>query len=210
MIALDLFCGAGGASLGLHRVGFTIIGVDIEPQPDYPFSFVQADALKLPFDLRDFDLVWASPPCQAYTKSKTRAKVRKEHPKLIADVRKMLVSARAWVIENVPGAPLGGTMLCGGQFGLGAIGPDGKRRSLARHRLFETSWPILSPGCRCDRRQKIGVYGYPEGDVHGHGYKGRLVEWREAMEMNGKASSLAEAIPPAYSEWIGKNYLNWS
>jgi DNA (cytosine-5)-methyltransferase 1 len=215
-LALDLFCKAGGASMGLHRAGFDVIGVDIEPQPRYPFTFVQADALRPPFDLTRFAFIWSSPPCQAYTVSRTRAKVRKEHPDLVAPVREMLTAAGVpFVIENVPGAPLQtGIMLCGSMFGLGAIGDDGVWRQLARHRYFETSWPMLSPPCNCDSREKIGVYGNGGGwsnryDPNRRGYKGNVREARDALGMPwATIAELSQAIPPAYSEFIGRAALS--
>lgn len=211
--ALDLFCCAGGAGMGLHRAGFDVVGVDIRPQPRYPFDFVQGDALTYPLD--GFDFVWASPPCQRYSVSRSRAKVRKDHPDLIDPIRIRLQGTDAlWVIENVPGAPLrSGVLLCGSSFGLGARGDDGVWRGLARHRLFETSWPMLSPPCGCDRREKIGVYGNGGGWANRHdpdrrGYKGNVREAREAMGMPwATIAGLSQAIPPAYAEYIGRAAL---
>src|SRR5215813_8182926 len=97
---LDLFCGAGGASMGLHRAGFDVTGVDIKPQPRYPFKFVQADAMEYP--LEGFDFIWASPPCQRYTMAQNAAKNAEAHPDLIPALRYNLTgTATPWVIENV-------------------------------------------------------------------------------------------------------------
>jgi len=128
---LDLFCGAGGASMGYHLAGFEVVGVDIALQPNYPFEFHQADAMAFP--LSGFDAIHASPPCQAYTRmargllqSQGRAK---EHPRLIEPIRaRLLESGLPYIIENVEGAPLIRPIrLCGSSFGL----------DVQRHRLFE-------------------------------------------------------------------------
>src|SRR5215467_701837 len=125
---LDLFCGAGGAAMGYHRAGFDVVGVDIKPQPRYPFTFIQADAMTFP--LEGFDAIHASPPCQAYIRSGMYDKSR--HPDLLPPVRCQLERSDVpWVIENVPGAPMRVDLkLCGCMFGLG----------VARQRWFETSW----------------------------------------------------------------------
>ena len=113
MRLLDLFCGAGGAAMGYHRAGFEVVGIDIAPQPNYPFEFVQADAMEFPLD--GFDAIHASPPCQAYTALATG-----KHPRLIEPMRERLASSGVpWVIENVVGAPLRQpVLLCGSMFGL--------------------------------------------------------------------------------------------
>jgi len=105
MILLDLFCKAGGAAMGYHRAGFDVIGVDIEPQPNYPFEFVQADAIEyLIANGRQFDAIHASPPCQAY--SITQKLQGRKHPELIAPTRAALKHIGCpWVIENVPESP---------------------------------------------------------------------------------------------------------
>lgn len=217
MRALDLFCGAGGVSKGLADAGFDVWGVDIRLQPRYvhPGRFIQGDALNPPVRLADFDFIWASPPCQAYTVSRTRAKQRKVYPELIDPVRDLLASSgRPWVMENVPGAPLVPAFtLCGASFGLGATGDDGVFRQLRRHRHFETHIPMLAPSCACNRREKIGVYGNGGGwanrfDPDRRGYKGNVREAREAMGMDWcGVDGLSQAIPPAYAEFIGRAAL---
>ena len=131
--ALDLFCGGGGVSYGLALAGYEVVGVDLVHQKRYPFEFRQADALTYPLD--GFDLICASPPCQAYTSARH---IRgREHPRLIEAVRDWLASSGIpYIIENVVGAPLiNPVMLCGGMFGL----------KVWRHRLFEASFPVSQP-----------------------------------------------------------------
>lgn len=190
-LALDLFCGAGGAAMGLYRAGFDVVGIDIKRQPRYPFPFVQADALRPPVRLEDFDLIWASPPCQAFTVA--RVIHGREHPNLIPATRALLESGpAAWVIENVPNAPIRPDFkLCGSQFG---------ERRLRRHRWFETSWRgfDLVPPC-AHQKETVSVFGHG-----GHIYHG-VENWREVMGMAwADRDGLAQAIPPAYSEHIGR------
>jgi len=200
MRALDLFCGAGGASEGLRRAGFEVVGVDLEPQPRYPFTFHCADALTFPLD--GYDLIWSSPPCQAYSCGAGMNGTRHLHPDLIAAVRERMPSGIPWVIENImPAASRlrSPFMLCGAMFGLGVF----------RHRLFETSFPVLAPmhprhaGRIGDGRYHT-VTGHAGGSSRRDGWKGGTVkDWRRAMGIEWMTGDeLAEAIPPAYSEWI--------
>lgn len=224
MKALDLYCGAGGVSMGLHRAGFEVVGVDIRPQPRYPFTFIQADALNPPVSLADFDFIWASPPCQAHTALKTMHNA-KAHPDLIPATRAMLeASGKPWVMENVPGSPLKySILLCGTMFGLGCEDAE-----LRRHRLFETSSPLLAPKCQHGSRGVIGLYGghqrnrkrvrtigvYGEGcrdstRKHDKGHPDFNVEdGRRAMGIDWMTlAELCQAIPPAYSEFIAKELM---
>jgi DNA (cytosine-5)-methyltransferase 1 len=202
---LDLFCGAGGASVGYHKAGFDVWGVDVNPQPNYPFPFCQADALTFPLD--GFDVVHASPPCQAY--STTRTMHSNKHPELIEAIRnRLLSSGLLYVIENVPGAPLSNPIiLCGEMFGLRVI----------RHRLFECSLSVSQPKHLTHRKE--GRYGYDHGKwnrdgyylgVYGHGGgKGTTSQWGNAMGIGHHMTRLemAQAIPPAYTEYIGRQML---
>jgi DNA (cytosine-5)-methyltransferase 1 len=209
-LALDLFCCAGGAGMGLYRAGFDVVGVDIERQSRYPFPFVQADALRPPFRLTDFDFIWASPPCQAHTALRTMHNA-KEHADLIPATRAMLDAAGVlYVIENVMGAPLRNPiMLCGTMFGLGI--PEAELR---RHRQFETGpfyWSIPHGPCR-HRKRTIGVYGGGHGvSLHRHA-KGvpcfTAAQERAAMGIDWQTvDEMSQAIPPAYSEAIGRAAL---
>ncbi|MCB1466614.1 MAG: DNA cytosine methyltransferase [Rhizobiaceae bacterium] len=213
MRALDLFCGAGGASKGLMDAGFDVIGVDLAPQKHYPGAFIQVDVLKLPvMFLQMFDLVWASPPCQAHTQLKSLPGAKK-HLDLIPQTRALLQKAGVpYIIENVEGAPLiDPVTLCGTMFGLGI--PEAE---LHRHRIFETSFPVLTP--ECDHGLKPSVIGIYGGHVRNRqrreGSSNRGVadftpdQGRQAMGtpwMNLK--EMSQAIPPAYSQFLARQWL---
>lgn len=226
--ALDLFCGAGGATRGLQRAGFHVTGIDIKRQPRYCGDvFIQNDALETPVEcLKQYDFIWASPPCQAFTKLRWMPDA-KDHPNLIPDTRAMLqASGIPYSIENVEDAPLGESgyliMLCGTMFGLRT--PDG-RAELRRHRLFETSWSIpLRPACQHGARV-LGVYGGHRRDrcraitatgstPQTNTVKNRIRETfsideaRFAMGIEWMTMTcLSQAIPPAYSEFIGQEIM---
>jgi DNA (cytosine-5)-methyltransferase 1 len=205
---LDLFCGAGGAGTGYHRAGFEVVGVDLRPQPRYPFEFHQADALAFPLD--GFDAIHASPPCQGYS---TQTADRSRHPRLIGSVRDRICRAGApYVIENVEGARrelVDPVKLCGSLFGL----------DLRRHRYFETSFPVDAPACRhgwqTPRFRSLDVNMIRSGrlasvvGVHGHiNYAGEAELRRRAMGIDWMTNEeLVEAIPPSYSEFIGRALL---
>lgn len=206
--ALDLFCCAGGVSMGLHRSGFDVTGVDIKKQPRYPFKFIQADALDPPLKLSDFDFIWASPPCQAHVSLRWMHNA-KEHADLIPETRSLLASSGLpYVIENVPGASSLNTsiVLCGSMFGLGAEGA-----ALRRHRHFETNFPVLAPSCSHQKGGRvIGVYGGHGRDrrrtVNGQDFS--VAARRIAMGIDWMTGTeLSQAIPPAYSEYIGRAAL---
>lgn len=160
MKLLDLFCGAGGCAVGYHRAGFTeITGVDIRPQPRYPFTFVQGDAMEyLAAHGHEFDAIHASPPCQAFSATRHLPNVRTDrHVDLIGPSRAMLSSiARPYVIENVEGSPVGAAAgrwaisLCGLMFGLRVF----------RHRLFESNVLLLGQPHRPHGDRRIGVGGF--------------------------------------------------
>lgn len=206
---LDLFCGAGGAGMGYSRAGFDVVGVDIRPQPRYPFRFVQADALNPPFRLEDFDAIHASPPCQrwlSFTKAPwmSEASRNRERPDCLTPIVDILErSGLPFVVENVPTSPLKhSVILCGSMFGL----------RVRRHRKFATNW-WLAPGY-CRHREQgppIGVYGH--GGPKNPGGRGRRYKNRaEASAAMGgmewaSLGEIVEAIPPAYTEYIGRQLL---
>jgi len=204
---LDLFCGAGGAGMGYYRAGFEVVGVDIEPQPNYPFEFHQADAMTVPLD--GFDVRHASPPCQASAALTKGTNKGREYPQLIPGIRERLADAGGiTIIENVQGASVRrDATLCGEMFGLSVI----------RHRYFELSHPILVPPHPKHRGRVAGWrhgqrYDGPYFAVYGDGGgKGSLQDWQQAMGIDWMTDrlELAEAIPPAYTEWIGEQLLEY-
>ena len=221
--ALDLFCCAGGATRGLQLAGFHVTGIDIKPQPRYVGdAFIQADALKPPVDLRAFDFIWASPPCQAHTNLKVMWNAR-DHADLIPQTRDLLVSSGIhWAMENVPGSTLkGGFWLCGSMFGLGVQVYDGWWQ-LRRHRWFEASFRPLIPRCS-HHGATIGFYGDHARDRRRKpGVRDRGVDFADADRLAlGKAAmqmpwsdwhGISQAIPPAYAQFIGEHaiaYIKW-
>jgi DNA (cytosine-5)-methyltransferase 1 len=205
---LDLCCGAGGCSMGYYRAGFDVVGVDLDPQPNYPFEFHQADALTFPLD--GFDVIHASPPCQFYA---SLAK-SENHWRSIPPIRQLLVaSGLPYVIENIADARWdmrSPTKLCGSMFDL----------NVRRHRMFETTFPVMTQPCNHHWRNEIRAY---------YGKKGWLVWTPAAANLQKKGrkpilrgsvdeapadmgidwmtwDELREAIPPAYTEHIG-HYL---
>ena len=205
---LDLFCGAGGAAMGYNRAGFDVVGVDINPQPNYPFEFHQADALGGVLRnlgrrhwLTGFDAIHASPPCQAYSWSAKRWTAI-ERDDLVAPTRDLLRAiGLPYVIENVVGAPLDSPIrLCGEMFGLEVI----------RHRLFESNVPMVEPSHPKHRGTVqdgtyVTVAGHGGDNIKGRGgraakQKAMGIDWMTDVELN-------ESIPPAYTEWIGRRLL---
>lgn len=208
---LDLFC---GAAMGYHRAGFDVVGVDITPQRDFPFNFYCADAMTFPLEFKDLfgtfkpDIIHASPPCQAHSALR-HLYPEKDYPCFIAPTRERL---NAWggpyVIENVPGSPLENPiLLCGSSFGL----------KVRRHRLFESNTPL--EGLPCNHKAQgrpIDVSGTggrrinrrPD-DHGGNTNKPRNIsEAREAIGIDWATRyGISQAIPPAYTEWIGKQLI---
>lgn len=219
---LDLFCGAGGAAVGYHRAGFDeIVGVDIKPQPRYPFEFVQADAMQFLDDGfgEAFDAIHASPPCQGYSRLRFLPWLRdKAYPLLIEPTRSRLLSiGMPWVIENVEDAPVVGLMLCGQMFGL----------PVYRHRLFESSrfimgFPhekhrhVIGYGRRLNDRAKgtlnagssSGAWGTSQKIVTVAGGQFKKSDGSRALGIDWMSQlELRQAIPPAYTEYIGRELL---
>lgn len=203
-LILDLFCGAGGAAVGYYRAGFDVIGVDIEPQPHYPFTFIRDDALDINLD--GFDAIHASPPCQHYSDLAHRNGNAADWPDLIPAVRAKLQAARVpYVIENVEGAPLvDPIMLCGTMF---------PPLRVIRHRLFESNVDLHQPEhgphplvFTHDRRKAhYGQLNQDESFVQVTGGGNATVankaaamgiDWMTGRELN-------EAIPPHYTLWCG-------
>ena len=228
---LDLFCGAGGCSVGYDRAGFDVVGVDLEPHHDYPYAMRVGNALVVMehliaggqigfthkgtycfqtwFSLDDFAAIHASPPCPRYSVATPDAN-RDLHPDLIEPVRELLqASGLPYAIENVVGAPLETpVLLCGSMFELG----------VRRHRLFETNVPMLQPECEHRTQSQVwGVYGdhgdlrpvrRPDGTSRGN----KARDAAHAGEVMGidwmtRWDDLADAIPPAYAEFVGRQLM---
>jgi len=210
---LDLYCGAGGAAKGYQRAGFYVVGVDSSPQPNYcGDEFILADSLGI--DLSGYNAFHASPPCQAHsTIAKQNRSIRPDrynHPDLIAATRGRLVSTcKPYLIENVPGAPLlDPVLVCGSFFGL----------DIRRHRLFESNIALFGTPCchywqrprfrSLDRRKSTlsTVIG-----VHGHtNYTGEAELREVAMGIDWMTSAeLVQAIPPAYTEFLGNQLIKF-
>lgn len=194
---LDLFCCQGGAGMGYSLAGFEVVGVDIQPQPRYPFDFHQGDALEFAAKYgSDFDAIHASPPCQAYSLGALWRGTKENHPDLVDPTRQALqATGRPYIIENVPGAPLRKTvMLCGTMFGLKVI----------RHRHFEIhpDLAFITPPCVHRGRVRDGHYV----TVAGHGGDGSNAYpvWADAMGIDWMDKyGLSQAIPPAYTSFLG-------
>jgi len=191
---LDLCCGGGGASVGYFLADFKVTGIDIEPQPDYPFEFIRADVLTLPYDfLMSFDAIHASVPCEGYCTANHKARLHPElYPDLYHPVKAMLIaSGKPWVMENVIGSPVKGFRLCGTSFGLGVF----------RHRVFETNFHVAKvPACGCsDLRIDGDVYMTVAGN-----HKNMRQAWKAlGTPWITDPNVVKKAIPPAYTQWIG-------
>ncbi len=216
---LDLYCGAGGAAVGYDRAGFDVVGVDIQPQPRYPYEFVQYEALSYLSNALEggylaVDAIHASPPCQGYSVA-NNIHGRTDHPLLIAETRAALkATGLPYVIENVPGAAAhmeNYVTLCGLSFGL----------NVKRHRLFETNWPLLVPPCTNHDGDWLLVFGHSvleRGTTIGRAKGGGpVIRRKSATTQRGRDAmgiqwmnrdELSEAIPPAYTEYIGQALLD--
>lgn len=214
---LDLFCKAGGCSAGYAKAGFEVVGVDIKPQPNYPYTFIQADALEILKDkdfISQFAFIAASPPCQAHSKARSLAEARNKgsygnHIDLIPATRELLnASGKPYIIENVAGAPLMNPVkLFGSQF---------PNLYTQRERWFESNLPLVEPevsrvkmktpsaGNGIGEDGSISICG--SGGVRGLNAKQITLYWGFAMGGIGwmTRDELAEAIPPAYTEFLGK------
>ena len=203
-LLLDLFCGAGGAAMGYYRAGFNIVGVDINPQPNYPFEFVQDDALDYLQYRLGFDAIHASPPCQDYSRLTKGFRLKHGTGYLLVATRELLKAASIpWVIENVPGASMRADYkLCGCMFGL---------PGLRRERWFETSWRAFDFRSPCSHSDEtVTVTGHPGGSSKRDGRRGfgNTEAWKQAMGIDWMtATEMAQAIPPAYTQHIAAQLL---
>lgn len=219
---LDLYCKAGGGGYGYYLAGFEVFGVDIDEQPNYPFEFKKCDALKILKDeefIRQFDVIHASPPCQHYSRTQELSKARNggaygEHPDLIAKTRELLINTRKpYIIENVVGAPLHNPIsLSGSQF---------KNLYTQRKRLFESNIPLKEPENKpVQKKTPPAGWGFgPDGFIAicgsggVHGMNKRQIPLYWGFALGGidwmTREELAEALPPAYTEFVGKQIIDY-
>ena len=209
MKLLDLYCGVGGASMGYSRAGFDVTGVDVKHGKRYPFKYIRANVLNILADiefLNRFDVIHASPPCQTHSITKNlRIAQGKSTSKidLIPETRAGLIkSAKPFIIENVMGSPLiDPIMLCGSAFGL----------KVRRHRIFESN--IKLNGSLCDHKKQgrpVGVYGSLNDEIPNGGKTAKTItEAREVMGIEwGIWTELVEAIPPIFTQYLGRQAIN--
>ena len=214
MKLLDLFCGAGGASVGYYNAGFDITGIDIKTQPNYPFKFIKTDAIDfLKKYGQNYDIIHASPPCQGYSKH-TKPNSKHVHyskgsdePKLLSTIRNLIPKDKYYIMENVIGARnelLNPVMLCGNMFGL----------PISRHRLFESNFPIQQPlhiSCR-GVAKKYAIdnnIDYRDMSVCGKSRRKGCIDTWKVLTGNywmQSAHELSESIPWVYTHYIGSNF----
>jgi len=210
MKLLDLFCGVGGASVGYARAGFDVHGVDLKHGKRYPYTYTRADVLDVLQDhkfIQQFDVIHASPPCQTHSitqhlrnaQGKTTSKID-----LIPETRAALIAAdKPYIIENVPGSPLiNPIQLCGSSFGL----------KVRRHRLFESNMPLEGSVCNHKLQGRpVGVYGSLNDEIPKGGKTAATIDAaRDAMGMPWAIwTELVEAIPPAFTEYLGGQIGSW-
>lgn len=192
---IDAFSGAGGCSVGYARAGFEVVGVDVNPQPRYPYEFIQADALEVLADrefVESFDAIHASPTCQTFARVTAWRGAREDHPDLLTPTLELLARySLPWVVENVPEAPLRPDyLLCGTQFGL----------DVKRHRVFQrgnwTAYDLLPP-CQCYRNRRLLPFEHKNERAFGDALG---CEWMTNKEAR-------QAIPPVFTEFIGQQLL---
>jgi DNA (cytosine-5)-methyltransferase 1 len=206
---LDLFCGAGGAGMGYYRAGFEVVGVDNRPMPRYPFEFHQAEALEYcKKHSSEFDAIHASPPCQRYSRITKVRGTQYLHADMVTETRSALIdTGKPYIIENVCGSPvLAVLVLCGSMF---------PPLEVRRHRLFETSFLIFQPECRHDKQSyAVPVYGHSgaganRGRERQRGRSNGVADWARAMDIDWMTGAeLCQAIPPAYTEFIGRQLID--
>lgn len=207
---LDLYCKAGGASMGYYRAGFDVTGIDIVNQRKYPFKFIQADVKDILKDhkfLKSFDAIAASPPCQLFSQTKHLRDAQSRQTKKInmipETIEGLMMSGKPWIVENVEGAPFNKPVqVCGSAFGM----------KIRRHRLFESNIHLVGTSCYHKEQDKVvGIYGQLRDQIPGGGRTANsLEEAREVMGIDWMPwTSLVEAIPPNYTEFLGKQLIRF-